>query len=137
MKREVEVIRYIEQVVVGSHYKGYLALGGTKLEYEIRFAVLISKLDDITPIPEPEEMANICQITVKKKEESIELTIDEYILFFMLIASFAVEFYNDPKTRILDSFSISVSITSTRSFNFSEKICKILSDPKFGCEFDG
>ncbi len=149
---KVQVERCVEQVQDGSHYKGYVKIAGTRLDYELVFTVPIPQLDDMEPVKGKDETRSIFQLTVRRDEAAkIELTDDEYDFFLSLLAIFAVEFYNNPRTRDvqksilgvmfrgayfgIDGASVSLSMTTQGSCDFSPEVCKMLSVPKFGCVF--
>jgi hypothetical protein len=143
--------RHVEQVQDGTHYRGHVKFGDIQFEYELRLAVPIPKLDDMKEPPEEvSAIRRLFQITVKKGEESIELTDDEYSFFFHLLGEFVVNFYNDPQTRdsqeglmgqmvrgeglaAVFGSSAKIGITSSGSYDFNPELCEMLNAPKFGC----
>lgn len=148
---KVKVERHVEQVVDDKHYKGYVMIGDTKLEYELKFGIPISRLDDNEPPEEISEHRKILQLTVKKDGNAIELEDKEYSFFMYILLMFVVGFYNNPQTRAnnespitgsllrgggpLAEFGASMSIgaTSTGAYSFPPDLCEVLSGPKFGC----
>jgi hypothetical protein len=150
MATKVSVERHIEQVRNGSHYKGYVKISDTKLDYDLVFGVPIERLENMEPTADENEIRRIFQLTVKRNNANIELTKEEYGFFFSMVVELAVDFYNNPQTRDankglmgsmlqgrgpLSSFGASASIgmTSSGSYNFTPKLCEMLSTPKFGC----
>jgi len=148
---KVSVERRIEQVVDGSHYKGHIKIADTKFDYDLKFAVPISRLDDTKPSADPKEIRRMFQLVLKRGEAIIDLMEDEYSFFFYMLVTFAVEFYNDPQTRhnnggligmILSGqgpmadlgVSGSISIVSSTLYDFKAGLCEILNAPKFGCK---
>lgn len=148
--RKVSVERHVEQVRDGSHYKGYIKIGNTKLEYELVFGVPITQLDSLEPTKDEEEFRRRFQLTVKRNNANIELSKDEYGFFFSMVGELAVDFYNNPQTRksnvgILGDMlrgedqmaafgaSMSISMTGSGSYEFPLDLCEMLSAPKFGC----
>lgn len=147
---KVSVERHVEQVRNGSHYKGYVKIAETKLDYELVFGVPIDRLDSMEPAKDENAIRRLFQITVKRDNANIELTKEEYSFFLSMIGEFAVEFYNNPQTRDsqegmmgmmlqgrgpLSSFGVSASIgmTSSGSYNFHPETYAMLNAPKFGC----
>lgn len=149
--RDVSVERYVEQVINGSHYKGYVKIDDTKLDYELVFKVPIASLDSMDPPQEESGIRQLFQITVRRDNANIELTKEEYSFFFSMVVEMAVEFYNDEQTRnsnegmlgdilqgrggIMDTLVVSMSIGMTirGSCSFPPVLCEMLSAPKFGC----
>ncbi|MGD0328226.1 MAG: hypothetical protein ABSB00_00730 [Minisyncoccia bacterium] len=148
--RKVSVELRVEQVCNGSHYRGYVKIADTKLDYELVFGIPIAQLDSMELAKDENEIRCLFQITVKRDNANIKLTKDEYGFFFSMIVELAVDFYNNPKTRAsnegllgmilhkegpMDCFGISASIgmTSRGLYNFPPELCKMLSAPKFGC----
>jgi hypothetical protein len=158
---EVSVERYVEQVVDGRRYKGYLKIAtDVQLDFEIVFGVPIAQLDDMEPAKVENEIRQLFQITIKREtpptgdgstnrqsdDANVELTEKEYYFFFSMIFNLVVEFYNNPQTRdnneglfgmVLrgenSNVSGSISITRNESYDFSPELCEMLSAPKFGC----
>ena len=148
--RKVSIERHVEQVCDGSHYKGYVKIDDTKLDYELVFGVPIARLDDMEPAEDESEFRRLFQITVKRGNANIELTKDEYSFFFSMIVELAVGFYNNPQTRdnnegilgdmlqgrgpmVAFGASMSIGMTSSGSYDFPPELCELLSAPKFGC----
>jgi len=148
--RKVSVERHVEQVRNGSHYKGYVKIADTKLDYELVFGVPIARLDSMEPVKDESEVRRLFQITVKRGNANIELTKEEYGFFFSMIVEMAVDFYNNPQTRDsnegmmgqmlqgrgpMSAFgaSMSIGMTSNGSYDFPPELCEMLSAPKFGC----
>jgi hypothetical protein len=149
-KKKVLVERYVEQVRDGSHYRGDVKIAGTKLDYELKFAVPISQLDDMARPNGPEEVRRIFQLTVEKEGVLIELTDEEYGFFFQMLVMLAVDFYNNPQTRDSNDgiigmtvrgegpladmgMSTSIGVKSSGTRDFPPDVCEMLSAPKFGC----
>lgn len=148
--RKVSVERHVEQVRDGSHYKGYVKFDETRLDYELVFGVPIAQLDSVGQLKDENEIRHLFQITVKRDNANIELTNEEYGLFFSMIVELAVEFYHSGQTRGSNegmlgdmlqgrgptaAFGVlmSIGMTSSGSHNFSPELCEMLSAPKFGC----
>lgn len=148
--RKVSVERHVEQVRNGSHYKGYVKIVDTKLDYELVFGVPIAKLDSMEPAKDESEIRRLFQLTVKRDNANIELTKEEYSFFFSMVVELAVEFYNNPQTRDSNEgffgmtlrgegpmaafgASVSIGMTSSGSYDFPPELCEMLSAPKFGC----
>ena len=148
--RKVSVERHVEQVRNGSHYKGYVKIVDTKLDYELVFGVPIAKLDSMEPAKDENEIRRIFQLTVKRDNANIELTKEEYGFFFSMVVELAVDFYTNPQTRdsqegmmglLLSGrgpmadfgASVSIGMTSSGSYDFPPELCEMLSAPKFGC----
>jgi len=147
---KVRIEKNIEQVIDGSSYKGHLLIGETKFTYELNFSVPIRKLDDMAPPVSAEEIRSVFNIAIKKNDAKIELTEEEYGLFFLLLVEFAIMFYNNPQTRDSNEgmmgtmiegkgifgeigASASIGMTSSGTGDLPAEVCKILSAPKFGC----
>ena len=147
--RKVSVERHVEQVRNGSHYKGYLKIADTKLDYELVFGVPIARLDSMEPVKDENEIRRLFQLTVKRDNANIELTKEEYGFFFSMVVELAVDFYNNPQTRDSNEGFIgmairgegpmagfakaSIGMTSSGSYDFPPELCEMLSAPKFGC----
>lgn len=146
--RKVSVERHVEQVRDGSHYKGYVKIADTKLDYELVFGVSIAMLDSMEPAKDENEIRRLFQLTVKRGNANIELTYEEYG-FFSMVVELAVEFYNNSQTRDSNKGFVgmairgegpmagfakaSISMTNSRSYDFPPELCEMLSAPKFGC----
>ena len=148
--RKVSVERHVEQVRDGSHYKGYVKIADTKLDYELMFGIPIAQLDSLEPATGENEIRRLFQLTVRRDNANIELTKEEYGFFFSMVVELAVDFYNNPRTRDSNEgffgmtlrgegpmaslgASASIGITSRESYDFSPELCETLSAPKFGC----
>ena len=148
--RKVSVERHVEQVRNGSHYKGYVKIADTKLEYELVFGVPIARLDSMEPAKDENEIRRLFQLTVKRDNANIELTKEEYGFFFSMVVKLAVDFYNNPQTRDSNEgmmgqmlqgrgpmaafgASMLVGMTSNGSYDLPPELCEMLSAPKFGC----
>ena len=148
--RKVSVERHVEQVRNGSHYKGYVKIADTKLDYELVFGVPIARLDSMEPAKDENEIRRLFQLTVKRDSANIELTKEEYGFFFSMVVELAVDFYDDPQTRDSNEgmmgqmlqgrgpmaafgASMSVGMTSSGSYDFPPELCEMLSAPKFDC----
>ena len=148
--RKVSVERYVEQVRNGSHYKGYVKIADTKLDYELVFGVPIARFDSMEPAKDENDIRRLFQITVKRDSANIELTKEEYGFFFSMVVELAVDFFNNPQTRdsnegflgemlqgrgpmVAFGASMSVDMTSSGSYDFPPELCEMLSAPKFGC----
>lgn len=149
--RKVSVERHVEQVRDGSHYKGYMKIADTKLDYEFVFGVPIARLDSMEPAKDENEIRSLFQLTVKRDSVNVELTKEEYGFFFSMVVELAVDFYNNSQTRDSNEgimgmtlrgegpmiaglgISASIGMTSTGSYDFTPELCEMLSAPKFGC----
>ena len=147
----VQVERYVEQVLDGTKYAGYMKIANTKLDFEVVFTVPIPRLDDMEPVKGASEVRRIFQVMVMRNSEIIELTDDEYGFFFSMLVEFAVMLYNEPQTRAMNNDpllrnmmhrrggladcggSVSTGIKSSGSYDFPLDLCEALSAPKFGC----
>ncbi len=145
--RIVSVERHVKQVRHGSRYKGYVKILDTELAYELVFGVPIARLENMEPLKNETEVRNLFHITVKRQDENIELTNEEYRFFFWLIVAFAIDYYNSPLTRDKQEYfvddmlrprgpllELSVGMTIRGSYFFPPELCKMLSAPKFGCK---
>lgn len=149
---QVSVEQHIEQVQDGSHYKGYVKIADTKLDYELVFGFPIDRLDSMELGTDLDEIRRVFNVTLKRDNAKIELSIDEYGFFFPMIVEFAVNFYNLPQTRDSNSgmmgkmlqgggpaaligASMAIGMTSNGSYDFSPELCEMLAAPKFGCTF--
>ncbi|HYF05770.1 MAG TPA: hypothetical protein VEA59_06395 [Patescibacteria group bacterium] len=149
MSKSLLIERYIQQVTHGTAYKGDLTIGETKLEYNLLFTIPINGLDNMQPPKSEAEIRQTFQITVKKDGAPIELTFEEYGLFFQLLVDFAVEFYNNPQTQdsnegilgfslrgegiFQDAVRSTIGMTSRSTYNLTPELCAILNAPKFDC----
>ena len=149
MQSRVPVERYVEQVVDGSHYNGYVIIAGTKITYELKLTVPISKLDDMEPVKGTEEARRVFQFAVKKGEDDIELTDEEYGFFLHMLLEFAVQFYNLEQTRgsnqgemgalvhghsplVRFGASVSIGMTDNIRCDFGPELSAMLNT-RFGC----
>lgn len=147
---EVLIEKYVQQVSDGDHYEGYIKIAEIKLNYDLRLAVPIDQLDNLEPTESVDEIRRLFQFTIKKDKTNIELTDEEFKLFFQLIVPFVLDFYNNPQTRNnnqglmgkvlrnegpMAAFGISASIGITRVglCSLSPQFCEILNASKFGC----
>ncbi len=147
---KIPVERYLEQVLDGSFYKGYIKIFETEFNYELKFKVPIPKLNgmDLTSMNKPEQVRRIFQLVLKRNEFEIELSDKEYGFFFEMLVIFAAEFYNNPKTRLInDGFlgkegklffemyggSMSLGIENKCLFDFPFATCKMLDELKAKC----
>ena len=143
---EIPVERYIEQVVDGSHYKGYIKFFNNKIDYELVFGVPIPQFERV--VSDEKEIRRLFQIKVKKRNLIIYLTKDEYDFFLAILVPFALEFYNDQQTRdsqegtfgmaVRNGFiasldvSASVGMTSNGTYGFPPEVSEMLHAEKFG-----
>ncbi len=146
VKKKVLVEQYAERGRDESHYKGYIKINGTKLDYELKFPGSIFRLADIDPPKSKDELRHIIQITVKKDNIDIELTDEEYDFFYQMTALFVVEYYkflyNEEcrdialqglRPMMEESDISSLIIKSSGLSVFSSELCEMLNAPKFGC----
>lgn len=148
----ISVERYVEQVLDGIRYRGHIKIGETQFDYELKFAVPIPEIDGLAPTQDKAEIRRRFQLMLKRDNKDIELADEEYGLFFNLLVVFAAEFYNLPQTRDSNQgflgmtlrgegpmadfgASASIGMTRTDAYDFSPKICEMLSASKFGCVF--
>ena len=148
----VSVTRRVEQVSDGSRYKGHVEIGGVTFQYDLEFVVHISQLGDRKVINDVSAARALFRLALKRDGVELELTDDEYGVFFQLLVPFAVHFYNLPSThanqgglvgmalrgeRDMRAFGISasVSVTNHASYELSPELCQMLGAPKFGCLF--
>ncbi len=150
---KVPVERYLMQVDDGIKYKGHIKIGERKLDYEIKFIIPIPQLENIEPTDDAKEIHRLFKLTLKKEDVDIELVDEEYKFFCQMIIPVAVKFYHDPQTRRDNEDSLS-SVSRMRQgthplsaygasasigviiqdyCDFPSEICKMLSEPKFGC----
>lgn len=141
----IPIERYIEEIRDGIGYKGYVKIANITLDYEIRFAVPIPKLGDMEQQPTGYgEVRNLFQITLSKEGASIDLSNEEFLFFFDLIAPFAIAFcatkfmvkYENgevalPAKAIWENGE-RIGITSSETRNLSLQTCYMLQSPKFG-----
>ncbi len=148
---EVSVGKYVEQIVNGKRYKGWVKIKRVQFNYELVFGVPISELNKIKPAETETEVRRIFQLTVHRDGKKIELEEIEYAFFLIMIVDFIVEFYNNPQTQenneplgflvaYSETFSKldispSIGMGCRESYNLSNVFCKMLSNPKFGCIF--
>lgn len=148
-KKAVPVERYVEQVTHGSHYTGYVTIAGTRLDYELRFSKPIDQFDD-AQFTDPEDVIRAIPISLQSGGARIELTVEEYSLFFQLLVELAESFYHNPQTQdsntsflgeltrregpLADFAKVSIGMTRTNAYNFPPEVCDMLSAPKFGCK---
>ena len=148
--RRVSIERYVEQVVDGNHYKGYIKIDDAVLDYEMVFAVPITQLDEVRPFSGQDDVRRVFQLTLRRGDADIELTNDEYGFFFQLLARFVIGFHNNPQTRGSNvgffgealrgegplsglGGSASIGMRSKTSYDFPPELCEMLNAPKFGC----
>lgn len=149
--KKVPVEQHINQVLDGTHYRGHVKIAGTKLDYELVFGVPIAQLDSVEPAKDENEIRHLFQITIKRGGANIELTKEEYIFFYSMLGTLAVNFYNSLQTRNINEgllseilqgegpmaafgTSMSIGMISSESYDFPLGLCEMLSTPKFGCE---
>jgi hypothetical protein len=148
----VRVERYVEQVIDGQKYKGYVKLAEQQFDYELGFAIAIPDLDNAAPTNSKEEVLRRFPILVRRGESMIDLTLDEAGIFLRMVVGFAVDFYNTPQVRdtnrghmgallrgkgVLATFgtSATVGVTQQTSFTLPPDVREALTSPKFGCHF--
>ncbi len=88
----VPIEKYIEQVQDGLEYKGYIKIASIKLDYELKFAIPIPKLDEMEQPKGFGEARRLFQISMSKEGINIDLSNEEYLFFFDLTAPFAIAF---------------------------------------------
>ncbi|MBI3957156.1 MAG: hypothetical protein HY340_04185 [Candidatus Kerfeldbacteria bacterium] len=92
--RLVDLVFFVEAIVHGSHYRGYLVLNGVRYEYELHSLLPITALHggawrDLF------DLRMYIDLRLAKDGRSIVLTDQEFGLFFNLIYSRLVEFCRD------------------------------------------
>lgn len=154
--RSIPVTLKIIQVVDGGRYKGYLQFGGIQLDYELEFSIVISQVDDsiIDEVSTIEDIRENFPLAMKKEGRDIELSDEEYGIFFSILLDFIVEFYNVPVVRQVNSgrsgdvdtdeggklpaFITGASISIEYRFMWRDidpGLQTLLTAPKFGCAF--
>jgi hypothetical protein len=147
----VRVDLCIGQVKANEHYRGYIMIANTKLDYDLIFTIPIIGIlsgDKITS--REEEFRQHFQITLRWDDTRIELTNMEYGFFFRLLFLFVVDFRDSSMIRFCNDqlFGmeylisekmpnvVSLKTTSRRVYDFNSEECKLLSNPKFGIILD-
>lgn len=146
-KKSVEIRRYVEQVVDGSHYKGHLKIDDVALDYELVFTVPILRLNDMAPAGTVTALRRVIQLTMQRNGANIELMDEEYNFFFQLVVMYAVDFYDMPQTRAnnknlqgrgsvvaMTGGEAYIAITDKATYDLEPGFCEMLSAPKFGCD---
>lgn len=141
----------IEQVNDGVDYKGSVTIDGTKLDYALHFATPLPELDEQPELRDPGKVRQIIQLTILREGRAVELTLDEYGLFFGLIVEYVGEFYNEPQVRsnnsglvgmamrgegpISEIARVNMSLERGFRYTFPPAVLEALGQPKFGCTF--
>ena len=149
--KKVVIERQVEQVKDGTHYKGCLKFADVQLDFELVFGVHIKELDNTEVIiKDLDDMMKVFQISVTRDGVKIELSDDEYGLFFSLLVEHTIDFYNHPQTRdtnegifgkvlrgegLFTQSAGSIIMTGHVTADFDETVQEMMSDPKFGCVF--
>ena len=123
--------RYIEEIVDATVFNGYLRIGGVKFDYELKFAVPVPQITTQKLPDDKDEFRRLSLITVKKDGANINLTHEEYYIFWQMLALFASKFYY---FRRKEAVFLDVSILSTTHCQITQEICEVLNVPKFGCK---
>ena len=75
---KVQTECYIEQVVDGTQYRGYIKIAETQFEYELKFEIpileLATRLNAMEPADNTDLVRRLFQITLKKEGRNINLT---------------------------------------------------------------
>ena len=149
-QRSVEIERYVEQVVDGRHYKGHVTVGGNRFDYELAFALPIEALLKLESTTDETEFRRRFQVTLRRGDESIALTRDEYGFFVDFLGSFVLRFYEHAQTRDanqgglgamirgeglfgVDGMSARIGMNETGTCRLTPAACEMLTQPKFGC----
>ncbi len=130
---KVSVERNIQQVIDGRHYKGYVNIADTRLDFELVFEVPIPHLESVPPAKTTDDARRFFQITVKRDDAYIELTNEEYLFFFSVLVQLTIDFYHTGSLLTAIGVSVSAGIKCTGTCNISQKLCEMLNAPKFGC----
>ncbi len=149
MQMLVDVERYLEQVRAGYQYKGTLKITGVTFDYVLAFAIPISELEEMDLTEKSDaEIDCLFNIVVENGGARIVLTNEERKFFLDMTLMYAIDFHNNPQTRANNeglsamtgiglvnspSVSITTGVTDFNSYLFPPELCKMLSDPKFGC----
>ncbi len=152
MSKVAWVQRHVELVCHGVSYKGYIRITGVRFDYEIKFAVPLNEYKPSDTPMSVDEVREKFQITVKREGKAIKLAHNEFGFFLLVLAEIVSDFYENPLTCILSESFVKSRLTgnttgsphfivhnvcSTDSIRavFSDELCQMLSDPKFGCVF--
>ena len=145
---KVSVKRSIDQVADGIAYKGYITIAETTLDYELNFAIPISKTKTMPCPKDRAEARRIFRITVKKGGSDTQLTDKEWGVFFNMLVMFAAEFYYLPQTRVNNESPIigcslrgerhahsgmaeyGMGMTCQTWFDFHPDLCAMLNAPQ-------
>ena len=102
--KELQSETYIEQVEDGFEYKGHVHFGELyKFEYKLKCNQNLGKLDELA-INNLEDATKQIHINIKNsKGELISQWASLFPLFQGMILPLAIEFYEDPRTRLANS----------------------------------
>ncbi len=134
---------YVQQVVNGCEYKGYLKRNGKELRYTIRFTIPIPELNNASEseLASPEAVRRVFPIQLFKADGTeVPIPDDLYGFFFETVALFAVDFYYHPQTRNSNGnprmqdlvrmigASMNVSMGATRTFAVTPELNQRLEE---------
>ena len=92
---KVRIEKYIQQVVDGVHYKGYVRFSDFPgIEYDLVFGKPIPQFD--TVVSDEKTIRGLFKITIGDDDA---LSKEQYDLFLLLLVPLALEFYHDQQTR--------------------------------------
>jgi hypothetical protein len=131
----------VVQVKDGTDYKGHIKFGETTILYEMVFTISIPRLETALEKPTMDDMKRLFQITLRKEDEPIALTDDEYILFLRMLLMEVAGFPQTRDTneqmgsglRNIPGFSMQISTTQSGEYDLPQEIIDILNQPKFDC----
>ncbi len=147
-KQQGTVELYARQVRDGSHYQGHVTIAGIRFDYELKLAVSMDQLDRAELPKHEEDLRRIIQLSVKKGDANLELSLYEYAFFIELLYQLVDDLYEHPNTRTMnkvfksmlddqnsssDGLMVMIHMKRVRAFEFSPQLCEALSAPKFGC----
>ncbi|MCC2630195.1 MAG: hypothetical protein K0S38_4 [Candidatus Paceibacter sp.] len=105
---DVPSVLKIEQVTDGLEYKGHITFNGHRLFWHMKLTRSLEDLQQDLPTDIPTDEAeresyirNLFGLSILREENGtpVELDTDTFGLFFELLFTFVIRFYEDPQTR--------------------------------------
>jgi hypothetical protein len=116
-------------------YTGEVSVADSPFSFELKLSVPMEKYREALEGKKLHEFREVIQIELKKNESSLELSDEEWRIFYYLLMKPIVDLYNarqdaKRKGRIEKGGAISAA---AGEILLKPEVCKILSHPKFGC----
>ena len=147
---KVQVKIEVTQIKYGTDYKGRIEIGKSTITWEIKFLIPIPKLEsafDVEPTP---SLRDVFNVTMKKDDDTLELTDEEWKYFVSLLVGHVLDFHNLDQTQDMNrnrgiisdalrerkfdlGMMVKIGATFDHIYDLSDRVCMMLNGPKFDC----